>query len=364
MGFDTNKKIVVKVGSNVLTTTEGLPNISQIEKLAEQLIALRKAGWQVVLVSSGAVAAGKSLGLTLKKQDTVADRQVLAALGQAELMRHYTQIFARHSAFCAQLLVTKQDFKDRHHYLNMRNCLNALLNNRIVPILNENDAVAITELMFTDNDELAGLVAAMLQAEKLIILSNVEGVFDRNPTETDAELIREVAQPKSFDFEKIAGTQGSSFGRGGMCTKCHNALKTAQIGIPVIIANGFRANILTDLVLANQKHGTHFLPAKKPSNIKTWIANAANQSKANIYINQGAVNALRTAKATSLLPIGIQKIEGTFLKGDLVAICTEKGEEIGIGIAHYESKDAEQTLGKPRQTPLIHYDYLLLHSPN
>jgi len=355
------KIIVVKVGSNVLTNVQGLPNSPIMESLVDQLALIHQNNYQVILISSGAVAAGKSLNLSLKKQGTIAQRQTLAAIGQVQLIQQYKNLFERHRLLCAQVLVTKQDFKDRHHYLNMRNCFSSLLENNVVPIVNENDVVAVTELMFTDNDELAGLVAAMLKAERLIILSNVDGVFNKNPAEKTAQVIP-VIREGEVNFKDIISTQKSSFGRGGMITKCYNALKIAGLGVSVYIANGFKKEVLKETVINNKNTGTYFPAVKQKSNIKTWVATNVDDKKATIYINEGAEKALLSVKATSLLPIGIEKIEGAFLKGDVIRICSLKGVELGLGVARYGKKSALLKLGKSHEPPLVHYDYLLLHN--
>ncbi len=354
------EKIVVKVGSNVLTTAEGYPNEALMQQLIEQLVRLQAEGVQVVLVSSGAVAAGRSLQTTLKTKSPVEERQVLAAIGQVALLQRYQAMLAAQNAQCAQVLVTKQDFKDRQHYLNMRNCLNALLENRVLPVVNENDTVAITELMFTDNDELAGLVAAMLNADRLIILSNIEGVYDRDPSDDNASILKEIREGE-VNFASIVGSQRSSFGRGGMITKCHNALKIAQLGIPVYIANGFSPSILLEIMLDNANPGTYFPAASKASNIKTWVATSGGYSKASVWINEGAQRALFSERATSLLPVGIIRLEGDFRKGDLLKILNQQDEELGVGVARYGKKAAENKLGKSKEPPLIHYDYLRLY---
>lgn len=355
------KKIVIKVGSNVLTNKGGLPNLSVIKNLVNQITLLQKNNYKVVLISSGAVAAGKSLNPILKNQGTIALRQILAALGQVQLIQHYKTFFEELGVLCAQVLVTKQDFKDRNHYLNMRNCLNALLDNNIIPIINENDVVAVTELMFTDNDELAGLVASMLRSESLVILSNVDGVYTKNPEEEGAEVIPEIREGE-VNFKEVISAKKSSFGRGGMITKCNNALKIAGLGVPVYIANGFKESILSKLILEAKREGTFFPSNKKASTIKTWVATNVESQKATLIINNGAEKALKSNKATSLLPIGVEKIKGDFLKGDVIRICNEKDEEIGLGVAKYGAKSAIGKIGKPYEPPIIHYDFLLLHN--
>ena len=241
-----NAATVIKVGTNVLTRPDGRPDLTNISHLVDQLVALKAAGRHPVLVSSGAVGAGRSLLPGRPDSNEVAQRQVYSALGQVRLMEIYRQLFAGHDLLCAQLLVTKEDFRDDAHADNMLNCLRALLHDRIVPVINENDVVAVTELMFTDNDELAGLVARLLGAEALVILSSVDGLYDGPPDDAASQLIREV-RGGDAGAEKFIQPKRSSFGRGGMGTKLRIARETAAAGIPVFLGNGRRTDILAHL---------------------------------------------------------------------------------------------------------------------
>ena len=242
MKFKTNT-IVIKIGSNVLTMEDGSPDLNRMACLVEQMVFLLEKGVKVVLVTSGAVAFGrKSLPLT-PKTDAISKKQVWAAIGQIELIRRYKELFSKYGHPIAQLMVTKEDFRDRTHYLNMKNCLDGLLKNNVVPVINENDAVAVTELMFTDNDELAGLVAAMIDADSLLLLTNVDGIYKGHPADPTSELITFVGQ-KMPDLSQYISTHKSSFGRGGMLTKMTMAKKSANLGIEVLIANGKKDNVL------------------------------------------------------------------------------------------------------------------------
>ena len=289
----------------------------------------------------------------------VVRRQVLSAIGQVKLMETYRQLFSNYQLFCAQLLVTKEDFRDRLHYINMKNCFQALLRDKVIPIVNENDVVSVSELMFTDNDELAGLVAAMTNAEALIILSNVDGVFDGPPELADSKVIREIDPEDKSVLKGISPTK-SSFGRGGMMTKLRIAQKAAKVGIATIIANGKRKNILLD-ILQDSFVGTCFRAEHRVSNLKKWMAYNDTEGKAIIVVNQGAEQALcSTEKVSSLLPVGIVKIEGDFKKGDLIRIHNEAGKTLGLGIAQYGAEKARQFLGQQNKKALIHYDYLFV----
>lgn len=355
------QRIIVKIGSNVLTQDDGLPDLARMEHLVAQLAALKQQGKEVILVSSGAVAAGRSLVAVAEKADPVASRQLLAAVGQVRLLATYAELFARHQLVCAQVLVTKEDFRDRTHYRNMQNCFRALLQNNIIPIVNENDVISVTELMFTDNDELAGLIASMLDADALLILSNVDGIFDGDPRLPGSVLIPEIG-PATTSFAGFVTTQRSQFGRGGMITKCHMAQKVAQLGITVHIANGKTANILLRL-LAKDAPSTRFVPSKTASGKKKWIAHSEIAAKGTVQLNAGARAALTMpGKATSLLPVGITSISGTFQKGDIIRLTDENGRGLGLGLAEYGSDKALEYLGQQHQKPLVHYDYLFLNA--
>lgn len=353
------QRIVVKIGSNVLTREDGLPDSSRIQHLVDQIADLKKVGKEVIVVSSGAVAAGRSLVSVSEKADAVSSRQLLAAVGQVKLLATYAELFRAHELVCAQVLVTKEDFRDRQHYLHMQNCFRALLQNNIIPVVNENDVISVTELMFTDNDELAGLVASMLDADALLILSNVDGIFDGDPKAPGAQLIPAI-EPTTTSFSGFVTTQRSQFGRGGMITKCHMAHKVAQLGIAVHIANGKTINVLPR-ILSEEVVNTKFIPNKTASRKKKWLAHAETAAKGAVQINAGAKAALTTpGKATSLLPVGVLGIVGTFTKGDIIRLLDEGGKPIGIGIAEYGSDKALERLGLQNQKPLVHYDYLFL----
>ncbi len=352
------KKVVVKIGSNVLSKPDGLPDLDQIQHVTDQIAALKKEKIEVILISSGAVAAGRTLIKLPEKVDTVAARQLWASVGQVKLMNTYSELFKKYELICAQVLVTKEDFRDRLHYLNMRNCLRVLLQHNIVPIINENDVISVTELMFTDNDELAGFVASMLDVNALIILTNVDGIYDGNPELEESKVIHEIDYIQQ-DFSSFVSTQKSNFGRGGMITKCNIAHKVAGLGINVHIANGKKNNVIIDL-LNGIHHGTRFLPKKITSNRKKWIAHSETSAKGKVFLNAGAKAALFSTKASSLLPVGIVKIEGDFQKGDIIRLLDDGGSAVGLGIAEYGMDKAITLLGQKNQKPLVHYDYLYL----
>jgi glutamate 5-kinase len=358
--MDSHHKLVtIKVGSNVITNSSGLPDEQVIGNISRQIKALREQGHQVLLISSGAVAAGRSIFHFDKKTDTVAQRQVLASLGQVKLISLYKAVFDKQNMLCSQVLVTKEDFKSRNHYLNMQNCLSALLSNNIVPIINENDVVSVTELMFTDNDELAGLVSAMMNADVLIILTNVDGIYDGDPDKEGTKLIHHYDADK-INLEDIAVGKKSGFGRGGILTKCRTAEKIAGMGIPVHIGNGKTDDIILK-ILGDEAIGTRFPARKLASNIKKYIAHAYEEVKGKVVVNEGAKNVLLSNKANSLLPVGIIKVIGKFEKGDIIKIVDEADHEIGLGLARYGYEKAKEVMGKKNEKAVVHYDHLYLH---
>lgn len=355
------KKIAVKVGSNVLTRGDGTLNITRMSALVDQIAELRKSGVSVVLISSGAVASGRSEIKPDKKMDAVSARQLYSAVGQAKLINRYYELFREHNIPCGQVLTTKENFSTRRHYLNQKHCMNVMLENGVIPIVNENDTVSVTELMFTDNDELAGLIVAMMDMDALIILSNVDGIYDGDPSLSDSKVIREISDAKQEALSYIQ-TGKSQFGRGGMLTKCSIAQKVADEGIAVIIANGTRDNILTDVLKDHSKVVcTRFCPSSKPvSNVKKWIAHSDGFAKGEVYVNDGAREALFQPKATSVLFVGVIRIEGDFEKDDIIKILDSTGVQIGVGCAGYDSDEAREHIGKRSNRPLVHYDHLYL----
>ncbi|MDR1671871.1 MAG: glutamate 5-kinase [Bacteroidales bacterium] len=355
------KRITLKVGSNVLTLPDGHPNEAHIAKLVEQIVALRSNGTEVLLVSSGAIASGRKVISAPKcGDDAVSCRQLWAAVGQVYLIRLYSELFARHHTVCSQVLATKEDFRDRRHFLNMRNCLEALLHNDVLPIINENDVVSVTELMFTDNDELSGLITDMTGSDALIILTNVDGIYDGHPSNPSSKVIPRI-EPEQTGVSRFIAPVKSNFGRGGMLTKFSIAKRVAASGTPVHIANGFTEHILQDII--GQKSGTVqslFVPGRKTNTFKKWLAHSDTAVKGAVYINAGAAERLHDLQAASLLLVGVIRIEGDFLSGDVVHVLNEQGQVIGLGRSEYSADTARKKIGERNNKPLIHYDYLYL----
>ena len=248
------KRIIIKIGTKVLSREDGTLDIEFLSHMVEQIVKLRKTGAQVVLVTSGAVGAGKGLISLQDIKSEAVQKQIFAAVGQVKLMTTYAESFAKHKYHCAQVLATKEDFRDKEHYVNMQNCFEGLLLDNVIPIVNENDVVATTELLFTDNDELAGLVAKQLKADSLVILTNTEGILDDTK-----KTVPEVNQSNIKIVEGYIKPDKSTAGRGGMTSKFNTAKELAEQGTIVYIVNGKRTNVLIELMDGIQT-GTKFTP--------------------------------------------------------------------------------------------------------
>ena len=354
------KRIAVKIGSNVLTKSDGTLDYTQMSALVDQVAELHRQGVEVIIVTSGAVAAGRSK-VPENRLDAVSARQLFSSIGQVKLINRYYMLFRDYNITCGQVLTTKESLSTRGHYLNQRNCMQVMLEHGVIPIVNENDTISVTELMFTDNDELSGLIATMMDSEALIILSNIDGIYNGNPTDPGVEVIREVL-PGKRDLSAYIQTSKSSFGRGGMQTKTNIAGKVADEGVEVIIANGKKNNILIDLLTkCGQTVCTRFIPSNEGAlSIKKWLAHSDGFAKGEIHVNAGASEALTGDNATSVLFVGVIDIKGDFEEDDIVKIINNKGERIGVGKTQYDSEKARQLIGKKGQRPLVHYDYLYL----
>lgn len=355
------KRIAIKVGSNVIADSDGSLNSGRILRIVEEVAILYKRGIEVILITSGAVAAGRSEVSLSKRTNIVAAKQVWAAIGQIKLMSSYQFLFSKYLIQAGQVLTTKESFMDRRHYLNMKNCISAMIENHVLPIVNENDTISVNELMFTDNDELSGLISSLMNCDTLIILSNVDGVYNGVPGMPGTDLIREIEEGSDDPGKYVSATK-SGLGRGGMLTKCTVARKIAAEGIDVFIANGFRESIITDIIGKKDVPYTHFVGRTEiRKGVKKWLSHSDTFARGIVYVNNGAKDALLDEKASSLLMIGITRIEGFFKKGDIIRIFDESGNQIGLGQSQYESKKAEQYLGQKSSKPLIHYDYMVIN---
>lgn len=356
-------RITVKIGSNVLTRPDGTLDITRMSSLVDGVAAVRRAGHEVIMVSSGAVAAGRSelAGRTTGRLDSVSARQLFSAVGQAKLIDRYVQLFREHGIVCGQVLTAKENFSTRHHYLTQHNCMEVMLRAGVVPVVNENDTVSVTELMFTDNDELSGLIAAMMGCSRLIILSNIDGLYTGHPDRPGSRLIRTVRP--SDDLSGCIAATRSSLGRGGMNTKYRIARKIAAEGIPVTIANGTRPDILQSLLLP----GTPEVPSTtfeaseaRVSGVKRWIAHSGSWAKGKLHLTAEAAGTLRSRDGTSLLPIGVTDAEGEWTRGEIVEILAPDGSTLGWGKAATDSGAARAALGQSGGRPLVHADYLYI----
>ncbi|MBN9286667.1 MAG: glutamate 5-kinase [Gammaproteobacteria bacterium 39-13] len=358
----SNTSLVIKLGSQTIVNQAGELDFSQLEAIIHQIIELKKKGFNIILVSSGAVATGRqsTKDIRLKFQNIVEERQILASIGQAGLIETYNNILRKNGFIAAQILLTKEDFRSRNHYLNTYNLLHGLIKNpNVLPIVNENDVTSINELMFTDNDELSALIAIQMHVNKLIILTSIEGVYDQNPANEGAQLIstldlnQKETWPKTLDGKSL-------YGRGGMSSKLACARKAAHFGIHTYIANARLPNVL-QRVLNDEKIGTKILPFKQDKGIKRWLAHTYSDSLPSVFLNDGISRILtKREKAVSLLPVGITSINGTFEKDDLVSIKNEQGKSIGLGVARYDSRSLSAVIGQKDQKIFIHYNKICI----
>lgn len=359
-GFESmtaRRRFIAKVGSQVLCSENGALEPTVLEALASQLARLRADGWEVLLVSSGAVAAGKSVAgeAVAAMRNPVTVKQVLAAAGQVRLMETWQNAFRQHGLQTAQLLLSKADFQSREHYLNTRACVEGTLEAGLVPVINENDVVAVTELMFTDNDELAGMLAGMIDAQVLALLSSVEGVHDPSSGATIGQW-----DDTQHSIESVVRSGTSQLGRGGMHSKLSVARRTASLGTDVTIADG-RVNDVLCRLAAGEAIGTHFPASNRVPPAKRWLASMDDHALGVVVINDGARDALLDRnRLTSLLPVGIVALNGDFQQGDVIQVRDEQERLLGCGRSGYDEPDARRAAGRRDQKPLIHYDYLIL----
>ena len=360
------QRIVVKVGTSTLTNENGHLDIEKIRKIVLELSNLQDKGYDVILVSSGAVGAGMGLLNINEKPKTLAEKQMLSAVGQVSLMQIYQTLFKEHNKIVGQLLLTKEEFSNRKRYLNMRNVCNAFLKRKIIPIINENDAIVSNALKIKvgDNDTMSALVSGLIDADLLIILSDIDGLYNKNPRKyEDANLIHIVGDINE-DIKNMAGAEGSKFGTGGMITKIIAAEMVTKIGTSLVIASGDEPKNITRIV-EKENIGTLFVKKNKKISLrKYWLAYGPSKEGA-LTIDNGAESALKNGK--SLLSVGIKSIEGTFDKGAIVEIEDLKGKVIATGISNYsseeinlikgeQSENIEEILGYKYDDAVIHID--------
>lgn len=335
--------MIVKIGSSVLTDKDGSLSESIFEKLAREISKIRDKNIEVIVVSSGAIASGmKKLGIT-KRPKEISMKQAIAASGQSTLIWHYERAFSAFNQKVAQILLTLDGFLDRKRFLNARKTLITLLAMGIIPIVNENDTVAVEEIMLGDNDNLAAHITSLIEADLLIMLTDIEGLYNKDPRNNeDAELISLI----EHIGEEIENTAGDTFGRttiGGMKTKIEAAKKAAAFGVPTIIANGKNGSVLED-IFDGKEVGTLFLPSEKSlSGRKHWIAFTL-KSAGEIVIDDGAKKAI-TSSGKSLLPSGIKEVRGNFGVGESVTCVDENGMQVARGLTSYSSQDIRKIMG-------------------
>lgn len=336
------KRVLVKVGTGTLTGADGL-DLAIIEQLVDEIAGFEKQGFQFVMVSSGAIASGKHRMGIRGKLKSLPEKQAAASIGQGRLMRVYSNAFGRHDLYVAQLLLTMSDLTDRTRFLNIRNTLSVLMEWGVVPIINENDTVSVDEIKFGDNDNLAAIMANIMEADLLINLTNTEGLYDRNPKGgVKARLIQTVPEITE-DIEAFASSEADPVGMGGMKSKVLAARKVTAFGIPFIIALGKRKGIIREILEGNEA-GTLFLPVKEALKSRQhWIAFTL-RSRGKLFVDDGARDAV-LLKGKSLLPSGIVAVEGDFAVGDPVMCFDSSGKLFAKGLVNYSAADVDRIKG-------------------
>jgi len=352
------KRIVVKVGTSLLTDETGNLNCSFIARLCAELSELRKKGEEIILVTSGAIVTGigklnkevitSKVGKGAFRPSNLREKQAAAAIGQVGLMQVYEQEFEKKNILVGQVLLTREDLEERNRYLNARNTLLTLLNLGVIPIINENDTVAVEEIQVGDNDTLSAIVAAKVDADYLIILTDIEGLYTDDPTKNkNAKLIPEVKEITP-EIEELARKNPAGVrGTGGMLTKIEAAKIAIRSGVTMVIGNGKKDKVVTQII-KGEKIGTKFLPDKEGLKARDrWIA-FGMKAKGKIYIDLGAVEAL-VKKGKSLLSSGITSVEGNFEGGEMVSVFSPEEKEIARGLTYYSAEEIEKIKGKKSQ---------------
>ncbi|MFU2210655.1 glutamate 5-kinase [Solidesulfovibrio sp. C21] len=363
------RRIVIKVGSAVLARPGGGLDAAVVASLAAQIAALANAGRKVLLVSSGAVAAGREVLGQHYDPASLPHRQAASAIGQSRLMHAYDQEFSLHGRIAAQVLLTREDLDNRERYLNLRNTLATLFDLGAVPVVNENDPVAISELVYGDNDCLGGLLVGTIGAELFVNLTSARGVYAQNPDDhPEARPMSVIEDIAGLDLDALCGTK-TALGTGGMHSKLLAARRVAQLGVPTMILAGREPDALTR-AFAGEKNGTYVPAGCKPiPRRKFWLA-YHHEPQGILIVDDGAVGALRD-KGKSLLPAGIVDVAGDFTVGSMVRITSVDGESIGVGLTNYGAADLrkimglkssrlEQVLGEASYTEAVHRDNMLI----
>ena len=364
------QRIVVKVGTSTITYPNCSRNFARIDKLARELADLHNQGKEIILVTSGAVAVGvERLGLKSKPK-TIPGKQAAAAVGQGILMNTYEKFFSEYGQIVAQVLLTRTEVLDLHHYTNSRNTFMTLLKQKVIPIVNENDVVALDDLKIGDNDNMSALVAGIADADLIIILSDVDGLYTANPaTHPEAKLVPEVPAITA-EVEASAGEAGSGFATGGMATKIQAAKAATSSGISLVIASGTEENAITR-ILNGEDVGTLFISRENRLQFrKRWLAFGARVA-GKLIVDAGCAKALHKKGACSILPAGIADVEGDFEAGHTVSVVDDAGHELARGLTHYgsaelarikghKSTEILQLLGHKSFDEVIHRDDLII----
>jgi len=365
----SSKRWVIKIGSALLTNDGAGLNKENIKIWVEQIVSLRKQGLEIVLVSSGAVAEGMSrLGITERPQ-AVHELQAAAAVGQMGLVQAYESEFSQYDMHTAQVLLTHDDLSNRQRYLNARGTIRSLLALNVIPVINENDTVVTDEIRFGDNDTLAALVANLIEADHLIILTDQEGLFDKNPrSHPDATIIQQ-ADVSDVSLDAMVESTGGKFGSGGMLTKLRASRLAARSGTNTIIASGRDTNNLTRIYAAETIGSLLFTDKKPDTAHKQWLAGHL-QMRGKLIIDEGAENVLNQS-GSSLLAVGIKSVEGDFNRGEVVACISLSGKQIACGLVNYNADEINRLVGQPsnkineilgyiNEDEIIHRDNLVL----
>lgn len=368
-GLPPVRRLLVKVGTRLVTDPGGGLDVIFLDRLARQIARLEEREVETLVVTSGSVHLGRQVLRSPRAKETLSYRQAAAAIGQPELMRHYSEALRAHGLVAAQVLLTMEDMNDRQRYVNVRNELELLLNSHVVPIINENDSVSVEGVTFVENDRLAAIVATKMKVDLLLFLSDQPGLFTDNPRENpQAELIPvvEPGQP----LEAAVGSTGGPESRGGMKAKIAAARVAASCGIPVVMADGREEQIMLRL-WEGERLGTLFLPAgKSAGGKKPWLA-AVREPAGSISVDEGACQALRHPDGASLLPRGVCGTRGSFQPGDLVSVVGPDGHEVARGLVNYaadevariagqHSREIKRILGHPGPEEIIHRDNMVL----
>ena len=342
-GLKKCKRVLIKIGSQVLNTGHGLNN-RVIERICDDVALMRDSGREFALVSSGAIAEGRAIMKVFDAKTALSKKQALAAIGQGSLMRAYTDAFKRYGYTAAQILITREDLDDRRRYLNIRNTFTSLFEMGAVPIINENDTVAVEEIQFTDNDMLAAMILPLVEAHILIILTDIEGVYSKDPkTHKDAAIIHEMPELRPKDL-KSYGEGGNTLGRGGISSKVEAAYRASMLGVPTIIASAYTPQVISS-ILEGREIGTFVHPKKKAMLTQKdhWLG-FVSRPKGRVVVDEGAATMVLT-RGKSLLPVGVVDVTGSFMAGDPVEIVQKNGEAIAVGLSNFTTEEVIKIMG-------------------